>query len=86
MSFNTELSLMADPNTMLVSNVLRAIVKQLVVKFEENEILSMVNYDVLVFYQDLWEPDSKIIMQQDKALSTVVAHCSLHETTNKHQG
>ena len=45
LSFSIELSSKADPNGMLVSNIGRAIMKKLAVKFEENEILS-VDYDV----------------------------------------
>ena len=43
LSFNTELTSTADPNRTLVSNIGRAIVKKLAVKFERNEILSMDN-------------------------------------------
>ena len=39
-SFNIELSSTVDANKMLVSNIGRAIIKKLAVKFEENEILS----------------------------------------------
>ena len=41
LSFNIELSSTADPNRTLVSNIGRAIVKKLAVKFEGNEILSV---------------------------------------------
>ena len=46
LSFNIELTSTADPNRTLVSNIGRAIIKKLAVKFEGNEILSIDNYDV----------------------------------------
>ena len=48
LSFNIELSSKADPNRMLVSNIGRAIVKKLAVKFEGNEILSMGDFHKFV--------------------------------------
>ena len=53
--FSTELSSTTDTNRMLVSNVNRAIMKNLGVKFEGNEILSMDNCNMLACYQDLCE-------------------------------
>ena len=41
LSFNIELSSTADTNRMLVSNIGRAIIRKLAVKFEGNEILSV---------------------------------------------
>ena len=55
LSFNIELSSTADPNRTLVSNIGRAIVKKLAVKFEENEIMSIDNYDIFACYRDLWK-------------------------------
>ena len=46
LSFNIELTSTADPNRTQVSNIDRAIIKKLAVKFEGNEILSTHNYDV----------------------------------------
>ena len=43
LSFNIELSSTADPNRTVVSNIGRAIIKRLAVKFEGNEILSIDN-------------------------------------------
>ena len=54
---NIELSSKADPNMTLVSNIRRAIVKKLAVKFEGNEILSIDNFDVFVCYRDLWKTE-----------------------------
>ena len=54
LSFNIELTSTADPNRTLVSNIGRAIIKKLVVKFEGNEILSIDNYDMFACYRDLW--------------------------------
>ena len=59
LSFNIELSSKADPNRKLVSNIGRATVKKLAVKFEGNEILSVDDFDVFVCYQDLWKRDSE---------------------------
>ena len=50
LSFNIELTSTADPERMLVSNVGRAIVKKLAVKFEGNEIMSIDNFDILACY------------------------------------
>ena len=55
LSFNIELFSKADPNRMLVSNISRAIMKKLAVKFEGNEILSTSNCDVSDCYKDLWK-------------------------------
>ena len=59
LSFHIELSSTADPNRTLVSNIGRAIIKTLAVKFEGNEILSIDNYDVFACYQDLWKTKSE---------------------------
>ena len=48
LSFNTELSLIADPKRALVSNIGGVIVKKSAVKFEGNEILGVDNLDVFV--------------------------------------
>ena len=42
-----------------MSNIGRAIIKQLAVKFEGNEILSIDNYDVFACYRDLWKTKSE---------------------------
>ena len=42
-----------------MSNIGRAIVKKLAVKFEENETMSMDNFDVLACYRDLWKTKSE---------------------------
>ena len=55
LSFNTELTSTADSKRMLVSNIGRAIIKKLAVKFEGNEILSMDDFDIFACYQDLWK-------------------------------
>ena len=59
LSFNIELSSTADPNRTLVSNVGRAIVKKLAVKFEGNEILNIDNFHVFACYRDLWKTFSE---------------------------
>ena len=50
LSFNTELSTTADTKRTLVSNIGRAIIKILAVKFERNEILSIDDYDTFACY------------------------------------
>ena len=59
LSFNIELSSTADPNRTLVSNIGRAIVKKLAVKFEGNEIMSVDDYDIFSCYRDLWKTKSE---------------------------
>ena len=51
LSFNIELTSTTDPNRTLVSSIGRAIIKNLAVKFEGNEILSIDNYDLFACYQ-----------------------------------
>ena len=48
--FNIELSSTADPNRALVSNIGRAVIKKLAVKFERNEIMSVDDFYILVCY------------------------------------
>ena len=59
LSFNIELSAAADPKRTLVSNIGRAIVKKLAVKFEGNEILSVDDFDIFACYRDLWKTKSE---------------------------
>ena len=59
LSFNFELTSTVDTNRTLVSNIGRAIVKKLAVKFEGNEIMSVDDSDVLACYQDLWKTKSE---------------------------
>ena len=54
LSFNIELTSTADPKRTLVSNIGRAIIRKLAVKFEGNEILSMDDFDTFACYRDLW--------------------------------
>ena len=42
-----------------MSNIGRAIIKKLVVKFEGNEIMSVDDYDLFACYQDLWKTKSE---------------------------
>ena len=46
-------------NRMLVSNIGRAIIKKLAVKFEGNEIMSVDDFDVFACYRDLWKTKSE---------------------------
>ena len=59
LSFNIELTSTIDANRMLVSNVGRAIIKKLAVKFEGNEIMSVDDFNVLACYRDLWKTKSE---------------------------
>ena len=59
LSFNIELTSAIDANRTLVSNIGRAIVKKLAVKFEGNEIMSVDDFDVLACYRDLWKTKSE---------------------------
>ena len=59
LSFNIELTSTADPKRTLVSNIGRAIIKKLAVKFEENEILSIDDFDIFACYRDLWKTKSE---------------------------
>ena len=59
LSFNIELTSAVDANRTLVSNIGRAIVKKLAVKFEGNKIVSIDNFDVLACYRDLWKTKSE---------------------------
>ena len=58
-SFNIELTSAADANTTLVSNIGKAIIKKLAVKFEGNEIMSIDDYDIFACYRDLWKTESE---------------------------
>ena len=58
-SFNIELSSTADPKRTLVSNIGRANVKRLAVKFEGNEMLSVDDFDIFACYRDLWKTKSE---------------------------
>ena len=59
LSFNIELSTTADSKRTLVSNIGRAVIKKLAVKFEGNKILSIDDFDIFVCYQDLWKTKSE---------------------------
>ena len=59
LSFNIELTSTIDANRTLVSNMGRAIVKKLAVKFEENEIMSVDDFDVFACYRDPWKTKSE---------------------------
>ena len=51
--FNIKLDSTNDKSRMLVSNIGRAIIKNLRVKFEGNEILSIDDFNVFACYRDL---------------------------------
>ena len=55
LSFNVELTSAVDANRTLVSNIGRAIMNKLAVKFEGNEIMSVDDFDVFACHRDLWK-------------------------------
>ena len=59
LSFNIELTSTADANRTLVSNIGRAIMKKLAVKFEGNGIMSIDDFDVFACYRGLWKTKSE---------------------------
>ena len=59
LSFNVELTSTVDANRTLVSNIGRAIIKKLAVKFEGNEIMSVGDFNLFACYQDLWTTKSE---------------------------
>ena len=59
LSFNIELTSTTDPNRTLVSNIGRAIIQKLAVKFEGKEILCIDDFDIFACYRDLWKTASK---------------------------
>ena len=59
LSFNIELTSTVDPNRTLVSNIGRAIIKKLAVKFEGNKIMSVEDFDMFACYRDLWKTKSE---------------------------
>ena len=54
-----ELTSTVDANRTLVSNIRRAIVKKLAVKFKGNEMMSVDDFNVFACYQDLWTTKSE---------------------------
>lgn len=54
LSFDVELDSKVDTKRTLVSNIGRAIVKKLAIKFEGTEILSIDDFDLFGCYRDLW--------------------------------
>ena len=59
LSFSIELTSTTDPKRTLLSNIDRAIIKKLAVKFEGNEIMSVDDYDIFACYRDLWKTASE---------------------------
>ena len=76
LSFNIELKFFkkiltsaVDANRTFVSNIGRAIIKKLAVKFEGNEIVSVEDFDMFACYRDLWKTKSEKEMLSNKASS-----------------
>ena len=59
LSFNIELTSTAEHKRMLVSNIGRAIIKKLAIKFDGNEIMSIEDFGILACYHDLWKTASE---------------------------
>ena len=59
LSLTIELSSTANTKRTLVSNIGRAIIKILAVKFEGNEIMSIDDFDMFACYRDLWKTVSE---------------------------
>ena len=59
LSFHIELTSTIDANRTLVSNIGRAIIKKLAVKFEGNEIMCVDDFDAFACYRDLWKTKSE---------------------------
>ena len=59
LSFSIELTSTVNTNRTLVSNIGRAIIKKLAVKFEGNEIMGVDDYDIFACYRDLWKTKSE---------------------------
>ena len=59
LSFNIELTSTIDANRTLVSNIGRAIVKKLAVKFEGNEKMTIDDFNVFACHRDLWKTKSE---------------------------
>ena len=59
LSFDIELTSTVDGNRTLVSNIGRAIIKKLAVKFEGNEIMSVDDFNMFACYRDLWKTKSE---------------------------
>ena len=55
LSFDIKLTSSVDTKRTIVSNIGRAIVKKLSIKFEGYEILSVDNFDIFGCYRDLWK-------------------------------
>ena len=76
LSFDIELSSNVDVKRTLVSNIGRAIVKKLAVKFEGNEVLSIDDFDIFACYQGLF-------MFMDAQLN--IENLSLQSTKNVYE-
>ena len=58
LTFNISLA-GTDPNRTLVVNLIRNIIRKLVVKLEGNEIISIDDYDILYSYYNCWKCKTK---------------------------
>ena len=58
-----------------MSNIGRAIIKKLAVKFEENAIMSVDDYNIFACYRDLWKTKSEREMLSDKESSLLMDAC-----------
>ena len=72
LSFNIELTSAIDANRTLVSNIGRAIIKKLAVKFEGNEKLSVDDFDVFHATKICGKLSQKREMLSDTVLSLMM--------------
>ena len=63
-----------------MNNIGRAIVKKLPVKFEGNEIMSLDDYDIFAYYQDLWKTKSE---KRNAILQGIISHKGCMESCIK---
>ena len=69
LSFIIELTCTTDLNRTLVSDIGRAIIQKLAVKFEGNDILCIDDFDIFACYRDLWKQSQKSTMLSNKVSS-----------------
>ena len=74
LSFNIELTSTADPNTALVSNIGRAIVQKLAVKFEEKEILRIDDFDIFACNRGKQPQKSAMLSDKVSSLLMMTSH------------
>ena len=74
LSFNIELTSAVDANRTLVSNIGRAIVKKLAVKFKGNEIMSVDNFDMLAITLNLDELNNSVHLKDGRPSNSLLTY------------